>query len=206
MNDDLLDLAGELLGFADDLIPVGGKLLKLGFSVYRGGHQASSAPSWVDKISKEEAFLNGCIQTGRFDLAVRHVESMDGLPDFAKFEMVSRIHELQQKLEPEIRRLREWNDRLRQLLNQGRTDEAVRFVESLDLPWEKKREVVDSIHKAVQKAEEKRRQAETWERDINDLLHQRKFRQARKYVKTLPVPEKAKEAVLAQIPRPGWFS
>ena len=110
------------------------------------------------------------------------------------------------------------------LLQEGKIDEAIRFVDSpsIDLSfwrgaallkkgetiglwyWEKDR-IITGLREMARQQEARRRQAEVWVRELSQLLNEKKYRKARKYVESLPIEKQAKENILAQLPKPSWF-
>jgi hypothetical protein len=109
-------------------------------------------------------------------------------------------------MESEWKRLSEWNNKINDYLRRGDVDGAVRYVDSLwDLDYDRRREIGDQIREMARQQEERKRQAERWVRELSDLLNAGEIRKARKYVESLPIEKKAKETLLAQLPKPGWF-
>ncbi len=190
MSDEIVDALGELLfGFADELA-VGG--LKLGFMAAKVAYNAMH-----DSRSPEEV-LNQLISTGQFDEAEKYVHGLD-LAYSSKTDVLNQIAEIQRNYKLRMAHVREWNEKLNSLLNQGKDQEAIRFVESLDLPGDKKSGIISSIRDAARKRDERNREAEKWMQKLASLVSQGKVRQAKKYVKSLPVDSSTKKAILSKL-------
>lgn len=157
------------------------------------------------QIQKWNEHLNSLLHQGDFDGAVRFVRSLD-LPWKKKDEIIARIDEIRQTERQywEGRaEAQKWSDdpnaRLRRgdyRLRRGDYNGAARFVRSSDLPRDEKDKLVSRINEDEQRYLKQHRQTEEWYNEVVYLLNVRKEREARKYIRSLPIDKDAQEALL----------
>jgi len=145
-----------------------------------------------------EEYLNKLVNAGQFNEAVKYVRNLE-LPNSAQQDIFRQLAEMAKEYESNMARAGEWNEKLNSLLKQGNIQGAISFVESSDLPWDKKKEVVNNIHDAERQQEERKCQAEQWMRELSYLIGKGKIRKAKKYVNSLPIDESAKNTILSRI-------
>lgn len=203
MQDEIGDLIGDtfgeiLSGFVDDLgfrgVRWGYQLVRFAVNAGRGDRQDSGQ-------NGPEQILNGLVQTGKFEEAKKYIRTLS-LPYSTENDVLRQI----ERVEGELQRACESEATVNRLLLQGKADEAIHFVEGLGLPYDRERHAVEAIRTVERQVEERRReteerqrQIEQWNDHLNGLLRNGELRQAKKYVKSLPIAKDAKKAILAQL-------
>ncbi len=186
MSDEVADLVADVASqFVDDVAAWG---VRLGVYAVKSALGLRKKATNGGPLSPERC-LNTLLNAGMFDEAERYVRSLN-LPDSAQWEVLDQIAAVRREYEPRLARIRQWNETIRRRMAEGRFDEAASFVESLDLPCEQQQEVVQGIRRIE---------------ELTRLLEAGQFAAARKYIKSMPIDQSAKDALLAKLPQTGSF-
>ena len=106
-------------------------------------------------------------------------------------------------LERELRKQRdqitEWNQRLNKLIERKEFDEAVRFVQSLDVPAEERDRVVAAIRDMANSWQSLKTQIEGWNTRLQELLAQERLQDAVLFVRSLNIAEDEKRRIIRPI-------
>jgi hypothetical protein len=198
MNNEAADAVAEaLFGCVDDVTRIG---LRIGWYAVRSVFGSSGGSRQQSEGERHEAALNQMIQRGEFYQAKQYVANLN-LDYSTQTKIIAQLEEM----EAEWKQMAEWNAKLNHFLQSGDVDGALRYVNSLHLPYDRRQEICNQIRAAVRQQEERQRQAEIWGRELSNLLSGKKYKQARKYVEALPIEKRAREMILAQLPKPSWL-
>lgn len=199
LGDAIGDVLGEILGsFADE---IGFRPIRLGYQFIRFVATSGRGDQRSSKQEGPGETLNRLIQGRQFEAAKKVLHGLD-LPYSTHREVLQEI----ERIERESERTRLWELAINEFLRQGEAEAAIRFIEGLDLSYEQKTHAVEAIQAARGQLEERRRQIEKrqrqvqeWNDHLNGLLRSGAVRQAKSYVKSLPIEKGAKKAILAQL-------
>jgi len=129
------------------------------------------------------------------------VAKLEFLDYFERNEISGKIDEI----ESELKRVIEWNNHINSYLERGDLHGAIQYVDSSNLPSDQRQAICNRVQETIFGQEEQRRQAEPWIFELNRLLRERRFKEARKYVVSLPIEKHIKAAILAQPPKTSWL-
>lgn len=164
-------------------------------------HEIDEIRDRLATIRRWNNHLSALLRQAEFEGAVRFVQSLN-LPQKNKDEVVRRVRELERNYGETIIRMQQWNEHFNSLLRQGDFDGAVRFIQSLDLPWRKKDEIIgriDEIRQVEREHREAMAKSQKWNDELSTRLQREDYDSAARWVQASDLPREEKDKLVSHI-------
>ena len=114
----------------------------LSVALFLGGSLFSSKDQ---KEASADDVINALIRQGDFTRAIDFVDSMTHVPSSARELAKMQIREIEKRAREQQATIQQYNQKINNLVEERKYDDAIRFVRGLDLEAEEKTRVVSSI-------------------------------------------------------------